>query len=134
MSRARLRFSPWLGLLDLVFLLCMLFFLTTVISMRQIALAEDVADDRADGDRRPVVVRMNDVPARPGGDVDVRLVSAGGRSPPSSGGSVLAWLSHACRAQRTSVEIACPPEATHRGCKTGVMTIRRAAPECRFKY
>jgi hypothetical protein len=133
MTRGRLRFSPWLGLLDLVFLLCMLFFLTTVISMRQIALAEDVADDRADGNRRPVVLRLARVPERAGGDVDVQLVSAGGRTPPKSA-PVLAWVADACREHATSVEIACPAEATHRGCKAGVLSIRRAAPECRFKY
>lgn len=122
--------SVWLGMLDLVFLLCMLFFLTTVISVRRMAMAEDVAEDRPDGEERPVVLRLS-APGEPEAAVD--LVSTGGRVGPGSV-PLIRWLAAACRLRPTPVEIACPPEATHRACKRGVLDLRSAARACEYRY
>lgn len=122
--------SAWLGMLDLVFLLCMLFFLTTVISVRRMAMAEDVADDRPEGERRAIVLRLS-APGEP--EVAVELVTTGGREGPGSL-PLIRWLSGVCALRPTPVEIACPPEATHRACKRGVLDLRSAARACEYRY
>lgn len=126
------RFAPngWLGMLDLTFLLCMLFFLTTVISVRRLAVTDDVAQEAAHGPEAAIVLRLRSPPSL-GGEVEV--LSTGGRAGPGAN-SVIAWLASTCAASAARVEIACPPDSTHRACKRGVLALRRSAQGCRYQY
>lgn len=127
MNGRRRGLNPWLGMLDLVFLLCMLFFVTTVVSVRRLALVEEVADDEARGPGSAIVVRLESDGER------FALVSPGERPGPGAK-PLLAWLEATCSADRTPVEVACPPEATHVACKRGVLALRRRARSCAYRY
>lgn len=120
--------NPWLGMLDLVFLLCTLFFVTTVVSMRRLALVEEVADDENRGGGSPIVVRLetDEGPS-------FALVSAGDRPGPGTA-PLIAWLESTCASGPTPVEIACSPESTHVACKRGVLALRRRARSCAYRY
>ncbi|MEL6188025.1 MAG: hypothetical protein AAFU79_25665 [Myxococcota bacterium] len=123
------RFVPnaGLGMLDLVFLLCLLFFLTTVLSVRRMAFMQEVADEEAAGPKRPVVVSLD--PSGP----RFELISAGDRPGPGSG-PLEAWLAVTCAASPTPVEVACPEDATHAECKRGLLALRSAARDCAYRY
>lgn len=123
------RFVPnaGLGMLDLVFLLCLLFFLTTVLSVRRMAFMQEVADEEASGPKAPVVVRLDPRGPR------FELVSAGARRGPE-GAPLEAWLAATCSLTPTPVEVACPEDATHADCKRGLLALRSAARDCAYRY
>lgn len=117
--------DPSTGNADLAWLLVMLFFLTTTLSVKRDQQGVLAAED---GEGEALLVRVEQGSA--GATVHAEPSEKYGEPKDDP----IAWLRGVCASGAPTVELACPSDATHRWCGEQLSSIKQRAPGCRYRY
>jgi hypothetical protein len=118
---SRLKLDSATGSIDLAWLLVILFFITTVISLRPTTSGVKPA--------RPATGKAVVIGLSPRGEAT--LIDGGDHA---LMGPISGWLGPLCDSEPVAVELRCADEMNHRDCKAAVGGVVRQAPKCSYGY
>lgn len=117
--------DPSTGNADLAWLLVMLFFLTTTLSVKRDQQGVLAAED---GEGEALLVRLEQ--GATSATIHVEPNAKYGKPEHDP----IVWLRGVCASGGPTVELACPSDATHRWCREQLASIDQRAPGCRYRY